>query len=306
MNTSRLIRWSAILCVLLGSFVSGAIAQDQPKVITLGADLTPEQRQALLQTFGAREGIDKILTVDTTEMRASMQDIIPVPEGYTSVSSTALTCGTPGSGLRVSTDNITRVSAGMYAGALLTAGIGDAAFVVAAPAAAQAEGMTALTGIFKGFEGGACGRGEIEPARRELAYRWLATTERLAGTTGDETAAATLMLRAQEKLVEGGSDPAGVEPALDAVASESGVAVPADQRAGIVELLRGMAEAKVDWGTYAKGWEVQHVSANAVRLTATKLEPGAAAPGGAASAAAAGTIVEGTLRGRSRLGRRSP
>ena len=162
-------RWSTLLFVLLGWSVSGAIAQDQPKVITLGADLTPEQRQALLQTFGAREGIDKILTVDTTEMRASMQDIIPVPEGYTSVSSTALTCGTPGSGLRVTTENITRVSAGMYAGALLTAGIGDAGFIVAAPAAAQAEGMTALTGIFKGFEGGACGRGEIEPARRELA-----------------------------------------------------------------------------------------------------------------------------------------
>ncbi len=299
MNISRLMRWSTLLCVLLGWSVSGAIAQDQPKVITLGADLTPEQRQALLQTFGAREGIDKILTVDTTEMRASMQDIIPVPEGYTSVSSTALTCGTPGSGLRVTTENITRVSAGMYAGALLTAGIGDAGFIVAAPAAAQAEGMTALTGIFKGFQGGACGRGEIEPARRELAYRWLATTERLAGTTGDETAAANLMLRAQEKLVEGGRDPAGVEPALDAVASESGVAVPADQRAGLVELLRGMAEAKIDWGTYAKGWEVQQVSPNEVRLTATNLQPDAeaTAAGGAAPAAAlAGTTVQGTLR----------
>jgi uncharacterized protein YpuA (DUF1002 family) len=236
--------------------VSGVTAQDQPKVITLGADLTAEQRQALLQAFGGREGTDKILTIDTTEMRASMQDIIPVPEGYTSVSSTALTCGMAGSGLLVTTENITRVSAGMYAGALLTAGIGDAAFIVAAPADAQAEGMTALTGIFKGFEGGACGRGEIEPVRRELAYRWLATTERLAGAAGDETAASNLMLRAQEKLVEGGSDPAGVEQALDAAASESGVAVPADQRAGLVELLRGMAEAKIDWGTYAKGWEV--------------------------------------------------
>ena len=300
MNISRLVRWSTLLCVLVGWSVSGVTAQDQPKVITLGADLTTEQRQALLQTFGGREGTDKILTIDTTEMRASMQDIIPVPEGYTSVSSTALTCGMAGSGLLVTTENITRVSAGMYAGALLTAGIGDAAFIVAAPADAQAEGMTALTGIFKGFEGGACGRGEIVPARRELAYRWLATTERLAGAAGDETAASNLMLRAQEKLVEGGSDPAAVEQALDAAASESGVAVPADQRAGLVELLRGMAEAKIDWGTYAKGWEVQQVSPNEVRLTATNLQPGAeatAAAGGAAPAeAAAGTTVQGTLR----------
>ena len=300
MSLSRFVRWSTLLCVLVGWSASGARAQDQAKVITLGADLTPEQRQALLQTFGAREGTDKILTIETTEMRAAMQDIIPVPEGYTSVSSTSLACGAAGSGLQVTTQNITRVTAGMYAGALLTAGIGDADFVVAAPADAQAEGMTALTGVFKGFEGGACGRGEIEPARRELAYRWLATTERLAETTGDETAAASLMLRAQEKLVEGGSDPAGVEQALDAAASESGVAVPADQRAGLVELLRGMAEAKIDWGTYAKGWDVQQVSPNEVRLTATNLQPGAeatAAAGGAAPAgAAAGTTVQGTLR----------
>lgn len=306
MKITRFVRWSALLCILVGWSAAGVTAQDQPKVITLGADLTPEQRTALLQTLGAREGTDKILTVDTAEMRASMQDIIPVPEGYTSVSSTALTCGAAGSGLRVTTENITRVSAGMYAGALLTAGIGDAGFVVAAPADAQAEGMTALTGVFKGFEGGACGRGEIEPARRDLAYRWLATTERLAVATGDETAAANLMLRAQEKLVEGGSDPAIVDQALDTAATESAFAIPADQRAGVVELLRGMAEAKIDWGTYATGWEVQQVSPNETRLTATNLQPGAAetaaaggaapAGGAAAGGAAAGTTVQGTVQ----------
>ena len=300
MNLSRLVRWSTLLCVLIGWSASRARAQDQPKVITLGADLTPAQRQALLQTFGARDGTDKILTIETAEMRAAMHDIIPVPQGYTSVSSTALACGAAGSGLRVTTQNITRVTAGMYAGALLTAGIGDAALIVAAPPEAQAEGMTALTGIFKGFAGGACGRGEIEPARRELAYRWLATTERLAGATGDESAAANLILRAQEKLIDGGSNPAGVEQALDAAAAASGVAVPADQRGGLVELLRGMAEAKIDWGTYAKGWAVQQVSPNEVRLTATNLQPGAeatAAAGGAAPAEApAGTTVQGTLR----------
>ena len=165
------VRWWVGLLLMLLVPALGVAAQDQPKVITLGVDLMPEQRQALLQRFGAREGTDKILTIETPEMRAAMQDIIPVPEGYTSVSSTSLACGAAGSGLRVTTENITRVTAGMYAGALLTAGIGDADFTVAAPSDAQAEGMTALTGVFKGFEGGACGRGEIEPARRELAYR---------------------------------------------------------------------------------------------------------------------------------------
>ncbi|HSH79929.1 MAG TPA: DUF1002 domain-containing protein, partial [Herpetosiphonaceae bacterium] len=273
MKRTSLIRWSLLLLLLVPALRAGA--QAQPKTITLGVDLSDAQRAALLQRFGADEARDKVLTINTDEMRSSMQDIIPVPEGYTSVSSTALSCGTPGSGLRVSTENITRVTAGMYAGALLTAGIGDADFVVAAPADAQAEGMTALTGIFKGFEGGACGRGEIEPARRELAYRWLATTERVGEGLGDQNAAANLMLRAQEKVVEGGSDPAIVEQALDSAIADTGTTLPAEQRAPVVELLRGTAEAKIDWGTYAQGWNVEQVNPNEVRLTATNIQPGA-------------------------------
>src|SRR3712207_6614804 len=64
-------------------------------------------------------------------------------------------------------------------------------------------------------------------------------------------------------------------------------------RVAAAKLLRSMAEAKIDWGTYAKGWDVQQVSPNEVRLTATNLQPGAEAT---AAGAAAGTTMQGTLR----------
>lgn len=267
-------------------------AQQMPKIVTLGADLAPEQRSALLGRFGAQEGVDKILTISADEMRAAMQNIIPVPAGYTSVSSTALTCTQPGSGLHVTTEHITRVTAGMYAGALLTAGIGDADLIVAAPADAEAEGMTALTGIFKAFEGGACGRGEVDPGRRELAYRWLAATNVLGQGLGDNNAATQLVLRAQQAVLSSGNgDPAAAEQALNTATAETNINPPAEQREAVLDLLRRMAQAKIDWGTYAGGWDLQQITPAEVRVAAR--QPGSAP---ALAGAGGGTTINGTVR----------
>ncbi len=283
---------SCWLCTVL-------LASMQPKSVSLGADLTPAQRQALLDHFGAKEGTDTIVTISTVEMTAAMQNIMLVPPGYKSVSSTALTCRTPGSGLRVTTEHITKVTAGMYAGALLTAGIGDADLIVAAPADAEAEGMTALTGMFKGLAGGVCGRGALDPKRRELAYRWLATTARVGDALGDQTAAAKLVLSAQHELVTGGKrDPAAVEPALNNAVKNTRIGVPAAQRRPILDLLRQIAEAKIDWGSSVSGWQLQELNPHEVRLTTTDVQPSAVAGTGAAvgNTAEAGTsgFVAGT------------
>jgi uncharacterized protein YpuA (DUF1002 family) len=271
------IRWSVVFLLAgLLALPRFANADAQSKIITLGADLTPEQEAALRARFQAVDGVDKILKVSAAEMTEAMQNIYPLPPGYKAISSTALTCGAPGSGLHVTTENITNVTAGMYAGALLTAGVGDAELVVAAPAGAEAEGMTALTGVFKGFGDGACNRGDLNPQRRELAYRWLATTARLGDALGDQNAAAKLMLSAQQGLITGGkSDPAAVEPALDNAVKASGIAVPAEQRGPALELLRQMAEAKIDWGAYATGWNLEQINSTEVRLSASGAGEGA-------------------------------
>lgn len=287
------------LIALLLPFSAMAQTQAQPKIVTFGADLAAEQRTALLQRFGATEGVDTILDVSTDEMRAAMQDIIPIPDGYTSVSSTALTCTAPNSGLRVSTENITRVSAAMYGSALVTAGVGDAELIVAAPAEAVAEGMTALTGVFKGLESGICGRGTLDPARRSLAYRQLVLTSDIADSAGgDLTTASTLLLRAQQELVRGGNNPDAVADIAQRVQGETGVTLPQAQFDALVQLLRDMALAKIDWGTYAAGWELQEVSATEVRITASGAAGATAQPSAATgqpAAGAAGRQITGTV-----------
>lgn len=273
-----------------------ASAQEQQKVVTLGADLTPEQRTELIQRLGVNEANDKIVTVSVDEMRAAMQNIIPVPEGYTSVSSTALRCTDPGSGLRVTTSNITRVSAAMYAAALITAGIGDAEMMVAAPQNAEAEGMTALTGLFKGLEGGVCGRGEVDPKRRELAYRQLALAADIADSTGgDTTKSSDLLMRAQQSLVEQKNNADQAGPIADKVQSDIGVTLPQPQKDALVQLLGDMARANIDWGNYASGWDIQNTSATEVTVKAK----GVGAPTGAGKSvtgSAKSLADDGTLR----------
>lgn len=291
LNAIRLNYWlaAATLALLVPLTVA---AQTQPKIITFGADLTPDQRATLLQRFGGHEGTDTIFTVTVDEMRAAMQNILPIPDGYTSVSSTALTCAAQGSGLRVSTENITKVSAAMYAAALVTAGVGDAELIVAAPADAQAEGMTGLAGVFKGLESGICGRGTLDPKRRDLAYRQLAVTADLAqATDGDLTKVSDLMLRAQQNLVRSGNNPDAAVPSAQSAQQDTGVTLPKPQADQLVQLLADMGQAKIDWGTYAGGWTIQQISANEVRVAAV----GGADANAATVVASAGQLLSGTV-----------
>lgn len=262
----RSIRWYVALLIgaIMLPFAAGA--QGQPKLITLGSDLTAEQQEAMLQLFQANRETDQIFLVTTDEMRAAMQEIIPIPEGYTSVSSTALTCGAPGSGLTVRTENITRVSASMYTIALITAGVGDANLVVAAPPEAPGEGMTALTGFFKSLENGGCGRGSLDPTRRQLALRQLALINDMANAIGgDLTQAADFMLRSQRVLIRENNNPDAAVPIVEGVQRDTGVTLPQQQFDALVFLLATIGQAKVDWGTYASNWELQMVSDNEVR-----------------------------------------
>lgn len=284
------IRWWCCCLLLLLAPVSYVHAQAQPKIVTLGADLSPEQRAALLMRFGAVDGTDTILTITRDEQIAAMQNIIPVDAGYLAISSSALTCPQPGSGLLVSTENIARVTPAMYSGALLTAGIADAQLLVAAPPDAVSDGMTALTGIFRAFDAGACGRAAVDPLRQELATRWLAVAADIGTLLNDNSAAARVLLSAQQQLIVGGqSDPAAVEPALNNAQTDTGITIPPEQRAAALDLLRRLADAKIDWGSYGSGWNLRDVSPTEVAVV----------PNGPAPAAGTGSqrqTISGTVR----------
>jgi uncharacterized protein YpuA (DUF1002 family) len=140
------------VAVSFSFFLPAALAVDSGEErVTMGADLTDRQREAVYQDFGIEEGAVKELTVTNDEERSYLEGL--VPDGK--IGSVALSCIyiktlDAGSGLSIELHNINYCTEDMYINALTTAGISDASVIVSAPF--PVSGTGALTGAYKAYE----------------------------------------------------------------------------------------------------------------------------------------------------------
>ena len=254
----------AVALLLLSSH--GAQAAGETFVV-YGADTTAEERIELALLFGAGSA-ERWDLIGTPEMVAALQGTgLPVAPTDKSISSTAFTCLNAGDGLTVRTQNITRMSAAVYANALITAGVTDGNVLVAAPAANPVTGETALVGVLKAFPQCHAGR-QPDPARVRLAYEQVARTVALAGARVDLGVASAALLQATQQVILGQlRDDASIGASLDAAMRSAGVPLDPVNRADLVSFLKRVAA--LDHGAYAKGYQVQQVSPAEVRVTAT-------------------------------------
>ncbi len=143
---------SLVLAVmLLASLGATASADNIQSRAVIGADLTPEQVAQVYQAFGVQQGSVIQLNVTNTEERAYLEGYVDSSIiGTRSISCVYVELLGEGSGMSVTTSNITWCTAEMYISALATAGITDARIVVAAPF--EVSGTAALAGIYKAYE----------------------------------------------------------------------------------------------------------------------------------------------------------
>jgi hypothetical protein len=176
-----------------------------------------------------------------------------------------------GDGLDVTTSNITLVTPGLYAMALVTAGIGDGTLVVAAPASAQAQGMTALTGVFKTWEISPCESGVTNKKRQRLALEELTLTVQIGqglGTPDGVQKATDVVLETQKTIVtERLKDQADIDRAIGAQEKAAGVAIPPALRTQLVDLLTRLAKENIDWSTFSAGWNIERPESNRIIMT---------------------------------------
>lgn len=164
---------------------------DQFNVITLGANLTQEQKNDMLKYFNAKEGTYQLINVNNKEEREALKGIASAAEiGNKTISCSYVQPTKAGSGINVKTVNLTWVTASMISNTLVTAGINDANVIAAAPF--QVSGTGALTGILKGFEDSTGNK--LDSEKKELANKELVTTGNLANDSniGQEKAAAVV------------------------------------------------------------------------------------------------------------------
>ncbi|MEF9934476.1 MAG: DUF1002 domain-containing protein [Clostridium sp.] len=159
---------------------------DSFKVVTLGADLSNEQKQQMLKHFGVTKKDANILEVTKKEEDKYLKDIATAKQIGTKSISCSYVEPTSSGGLDVTTENIHWVTDGMIKNALITAGVENA--VVKASAPFNVSGTAALTGILKGFENSKGGE-KISEDKKEAANEEIVVTGNLGDKIGQDEAA---------------------------------------------------------------------------------------------------------------------
>lgn len=143
---------SLLLTILLLLSISGlAFADGIQSRAVIGADLNDEQISSVYGMFGVARGNAIELYLTNGEERQYLEGYVDDSViGTRSISCVYVELLPEGSGMDVTTSNITWCTGEMYISALATAGITDARIIVAAPFAVS--GTAALAGIYKAYE----------------------------------------------------------------------------------------------------------------------------------------------------------
>ena len=137
--------------IILGNI--STVYADGANVVTLGTNLSSEQKQIVLDYFGVKENEVVILEVNNQEERKYLEGVATEAQLGTRTYSCAYVQPTSkGNGLNVKTVNLTYVTSSMIASTLTTCGITDANVIAMTPISGGVSGTGALTGIMKAFE----------------------------------------------------------------------------------------------------------------------------------------------------------
>ncbi|QNF30735.1 DUF1002 domain-containing protein [Metabacillus elymi] len=236
----------SLIAVLLFAFpsLSHADAVVGDLIITLGENLTEQQKQNLLKEMNATEQ-NQIITVSNEEEHKYLGDYIPKATiGTKAISSTSITIEKEGSGLEVSTKNINWVTDEMYLNALMTAGVKDATIYVTAPF--EVSGTAALTGLIKAYE---ISSDEAIPEDvKQVANEELVTTAKLGDEVGAENASA-LMAKIKDEIAKNGvpETEADLRTLIENAAKDLGITLSEADINSLIELFNKMTDINIDW-----------------------------------------------------------
>ena len=158
-----------------------AYAENIQSRAVIGADLNDEQVASVYNMFGINRGDAIELRVTNDEERQWLQGYVDESLiGTRSISCVYVELLPSGSGMDVTTSNISWCTGEMYISALATAGITDARIVVAAPF--EVSGTAALTGVYKAYED-MTGK-KLDDIAKLVSTQELTITGELAGEIG--------------------------------------------------------------------------------------------------------------------------
>lgn len=246
LNKSILTGLAALLVFTMNPGPSFADSVTGDTIITLGEDLSETERQALLDEMDASDDVE-IVTVSNAEEHEYLGNYMSASDiGTRALSSARITTLDDGSGMEVETNNITTVTEGMYANALITAGVEDAEVYVTAPN--NVSGTGALTGLMKAYEQQ---QGEaLSEDRKQVASEEMVTTSELAESDNisQEEATRLITLIKQEIAEQQPDNEEEIREVIQNVEIEMNITLTENQTNQLVSLFTKMNNLNIDWG----------------------------------------------------------
>ena len=236
---------AALLCsaclVLSGTAVP--TMADSVKVVTLGADLTQDQKNTMMKYFNVDSNQVQILTITNQDERDHLSAYVPLEQIGTRTVSCAYVKPTQSGGIKVRTANLNWVTCNMIATSLSTSGVKNCEVVAACPF--EVSGTGALTGIQMAYET-ATGE-QLDSTKKELATEEMVVTGNLADEVGKNDATTVMNNSKIQVIKDNVQNVDDIYNIVVNVAQQNNVNLDSDQINKIVELLKQIAQQEYNY-----------------------------------------------------------
>ena len=243
---------------------------DASKVVTLGADLTDEQKNTMMNYFKADASQVQVISVTNQDEHDLLGKYIPSEQIGTRTLSCAYVKPTQSGGIKVRTAilnivtndlhlclvddigciilsnlrtaNLNSVTCNMIATALSTAGVTNCEVVAACPY--EVSGTGALTGVMKAYES-ASGQ-ELDSTKKDLAAKEVVVTGDVAQQVGQDNATNIINQAKMQIIGDNIQNADEIYNIVYNIAEQNGVSLSQDEIDTIVSLLQQIAQQNYD------------------------------------------------------------
>jgi uncharacterized protein YpuA (DUF1002 family) len=212
-------------------------------IVTLGENLTAEQKKSLLSEMGAPNDVLTVTVSNQEEHQYLGKYISKSLIGTKAISSSAITIEPKGSGITVETKNINWVTDEMYVNALITAGVKDAKIYITAPI--TVSGTAALTGIIKAYEISA--DKTIPEEVKQAANQEMVETAKLGDSIGDQNAAALIAKVKEEIAKNKPKNDEELRKIIEQAAKDLNVTLTDEEMQRLMDFFNKLKDLNIDW-----------------------------------------------------------
>ena len=233
----------ALLCSMCLAVSSPVPAMaDGTKVVTLGADLTQDQKNTMMNYFKADSSQVQVITVTNQDERDLLGNYVPSEQIGTRTLSCAYVKPTQSGGIKVRTANLNYVTCNMIATALSTAGVNNCEVVAACPY--EVSGTGALTGVMKAYES-ASGQ-ELDSTKKDLAAKEVVVTGNVGQQVGQDNATNIINQAKMQIIGDNIQNADEIYNIVNNIAVQNGITLSQDELDTIVSLLQQIAQQNYD------------------------------------------------------------